>query len=85
MFFLALAAGLWYSMYDYSMVDASSGGRSRDLTASITDGVPLHIVGGSIVPTAKFGMTTSEVHYVISAVYLSPLMVIRYDEVKCGK
>ena len=53
-------AGVWYSLWDNSHVNAGRHGCSRTLTATLGD-VPLHVRGGAIVPMQQPAMVTDAV------------------------
>ncbi|KAK9808029.1 hypothetical protein WJX73_006288 [Symbiochloris irregularis] len=52
-------AGVWYSLYDYSSIDATNGSRNATVRANVTDNTPVYIMGGSILPFGQGGMTTT--------------------------
>ena len=51
-------AGTWYSLHDGSVIDSRSGGKWVTLDAGLTDHVPLHVLGGTVLPLGPGGMTT---------------------------
>ena len=48
----------WYSIWDHSVVDASSGGIYQRLDAPLGD-IPAHVWGPSVLPMQDFAMTTT--------------------------
>ncbi|KAK9831002.1 hypothetical protein WJX81_007621 [Elliptochloris bilobata] len=44
--------GRWYSLYDYSPVDTGAYGLNSTVHAGVTDDIPVHVLGGNIVPLA---------------------------------
>lgn len=53
--------GVWYSLWDDSIVDVASGGSWRKLAAPLGE-VPLHVRGGAVIPMQDAEMTTAAVH-----------------------
>jgi alpha-glucosidase len=52
--------GKWYSLFDTTLIDASTGGVMKVLDTPLMD-TNAHVRGGTVVPMQEFKMTTSEV------------------------
>lgn len=60
--------GLWYDWYDYSVIKSTKPSKPITLQANLTH-IPVHLRGGSIVPTK-----TPE--YLVSTTYASPYVLL---------